>query len=454
METASRSQSLGHHLETAIAFCAAIAVLVLSNLGRIPNTIADFLIARITWAHMALGLVFLAAWQPCFSAFDKSMKNREPVFMVLGYILRGATLATLVLAAILYVAAVKTPPLLALPLFWSASVILVTSRVILARLMLSVPWRHRNQVLIVGTGPIGRRAWRHIRTMHHRSSSVVGFADINAPQSTTYPEITSKYLGDIKDMEKIVLNNIVDTVVIALPAKSCYQVIEDLLPICESVGIDDGNTLPFNLPTRENGLTARILKRALDLAVAIPASIVLFPIGLLIAATVRLDSPGTALFKQRRYGYRRREFTLLKFRTMVADAEQLMNSLEDRNERDGPIFKIKNDHRITRVGRFLRRTSLDELPQLINVLSGSMSLVGPRPMSIRDVPLLSSSFSMRRFRVKPGITGLWQVSGRSNLTFDQWIAMDFRYIDNWSIKLDLSILLRTIPAVLKGTGAM
>jgi lipopolysaccharide/colanic/teichoic acid biosynthesis glycosyltransferase len=139
---------------------------------------------------------------------------------------------------------------------------------------------------------------------------------------------------------------------------------------------------------------------------------------------------------------------------MVVDAEQRMNEVEPLNEANGPIFKIKNDPRITPIGRILRKTSLDELPQLWNVLSGQMSLVGPRPMSLRDVALFGQSHLMRRFSVKPGITGLWQVSGRSNTSFDHWISMDFRYIDQWSFWLDLSILARTLPVVLKGSGAM
>jgi lipopolysaccharide/colanic/teichoic acid biosynthesis glycosyltransferase len=142
-----------------------------------------------------------------------------------------------------------------------------------------------------------------------------------------------------------------------------------------------------------------------------------------------------------------------KFRSMVVNAPDLMASLESKNEAKGPIFKIKDDPRITPVGRFLRRTSLDELPQLWNVLLGDMSLVGPRPMSVRDVSLFTEAQLMRRFSVRPGITGSWQVAGRSSLSFDQWVALDFTYIDQWSLSLDLKILAKTVPAVLKRSGA-
>ena len=142
-----------------------------------------------------------------------------------------------------------------------------------------------------------------------------------------------------------------------------------------------------------------------------------------------------------------------KFRTMVPNAEVLQKLLESQNEAIGPAFKIRNDPRVTAVGRFLRKTSLDELPQLINVLRGDMSLVGPRPMAVRDVQLFDQAWFMRRFSAPPGMTGLWQVSGRSNLGFDDWVTLDLKYIDEWSLALDMKILAKTIPTVLRGVGA-
>jgi lipopolysaccharide/colanic/teichoic acid biosynthesis glycosyltransferase len=163
---------------------------------------------------------------------------------------------------------------------------------------------------------------------------------------------------------------------------------------------------------------------------------------------------GPILFNQERYGRNRHRFKMYKFRTMVNRAEELQTFLEQRNEVRGPVFKIRNDPRVTRLGMLLRRTSLDELPQLVNVLKGEMSLVGPRPLPGRDVSRFEEASLMRRFCVVPGLTGLWQVTARSSIKFEDWVRHDFEYIDNWSLKLDFQILAKTIPAVLKGVGAV
>jgi lipopolysaccharide/colanic/teichoic acid biosynthesis glycosyltransferase len=156
---------------------------------------------------------------------------------------------------------------------------------------------------------------------------------------------------------------------------------------------------------------------------------------------------------QKRLGLNKRRFGVFKFRTMVVDAEQKIKEIAHLNEVSGPVFKIKNDPRIFRVGRLLRRTSIDELPQLLNVFLGDMSLVGPRPLPVRDYEGFNEDWQRRRFSVKPGITCLWQVKGRSEIPFEQWMELDLQYIDKWSLWLDLKILLRTIPAVLRGSGA-
>jgi len=179
----------------------------------------------------------------------------------------------------------------------------------------------------------------------------------------------------------------------------------------------------------------------------------LFPLLLLIALLIRLDSPGPVLYRQTRVGLNGRRFRFYKFRSMVQGADVLKADLSAQNRMNGPVFKMEKDPRVTRVGRLLRKTSLDELPQLFNVLKGDMSLVGPRPNLPEEVAQYKG-WQRRRLSMKPGITGLWQVSGRNLIDFNEWMKLDLEYIDSWSLGLDLKILLKTIPTVLRGKGAM
>lgn len=195
----------------------------------------------------------------------------------------------------------------------------------------------------------------------------------------------------------------------------------------------------------------RVAKRALDVIVALAALVLLAPVMLAVMVAVRLDSPGPVLFRQRRCGWGERDFDMLKFRSMVDGADNLVIDLRDQNEADGLLFKIREDPRITRVGRFIRRTSLDELPQLINVLRGDMSLVGPRPL-----PVAKEQFddqARMRHAVRPGVTGYWQVSGRTGVGYREMIELDLRYINEASLARDLSVLVRTVPAVLSSRNA-
>jgi exopolysaccharide biosynthesis polyprenyl glycosylphosphotransferase len=330
----------------------------------------------------------------------------------------------------------------------------------------------KRRVLIVGTGPQALRIFRYVRTELYSSHSLLGFID-SANKSLTPGEVESLFLGTLSTLETILLKNIVDEVIIALPARSCYPDIEETVEICARVGVEvkfpndlfpgsavtgkqrdsrkEGEMIALKPAAHDSRL---IVKRVLDIVFAALALVVLSPLMLLIALLIKADSSGPVFFCQDRYGLGRRRFRMFKFRTMVVDAEAKLPEVEVLNEATGPIFKVRNDPRITRVGAFLRRSSLDELPQFMNVLLGDMSLVGPRPMSVRDVSLFTEAWLMRRFSVKPGLTCIWQVSGRSNTTFSRWMELDLHYIDHWSLGLDAKILAQTIPAVLKGSGAM
>jgi exopolysaccharide biosynthesis polyprenyl glycosylphosphotransferase len=265
--------------------------------------------------------------------------------------------------------------------------------------------------------------------------------------------------------------NVIDEVILAVP-RAMIPDVDKIAQACEEEGVKlcmmadvfDVHAVrtrlvalgPIPLLTLEPVAQEEwklLVKRLMDLAGTFVMLPLLLPLTGLIALAIKLDSSGPLFFAQERVGLHKRRFQMLKFRTMVAGADQLQAQVEHLNEAQGPIFKIANDPRITRVGRVLRRTSLDELPQILHVLTGEMSLVGPRPMSLRDVDLFDQGIQRKRFSVKPGLTCLWQISGRSNLPFSKWLELDLDYIEHWSLSQDLKILFKTIPAVLSGRGA-
>jgi lipopolysaccharide/colanic/teichoic acid biosynthesis glycosyltransferase len=194
------------------------------------------------------------------------------------------------------------------------------------------------------------------------------------------------------------------------------------------------------------------VKRVFDISVGLLVLILGLPLWLVIGTAIKLSSPGPVFYRDRRIGLGQREFDMFKFRTMYADAAERQPELEEQNEAAGALFKIRDDPRVTSVGGVLRRFSLDEVPQVLNVLRGEMSLVGPRPLPVRDYHLLED-WHRKRYLVLPGMTGLWQISGRSTLGFDDLVRLDFYYLENWSIWLDISILVKTVPAVLISRGA-
>ena len=199
---------------------------------------------------------------------------------------------------------------------------------------------------------------------------------------------------------------------------------------------------------------AEACKRSLDIVACGTLLLALAPLFALVAVLIKLESPGPVFFRQQRVGLWGKSFSMWKFRSMYVDAEARKRELSDSNEQDGPIFKMKNDPRMTPIGRLLRRSSIDELPQLLNVLMGDMSLVGPRPLPTYEIDKIADTAQRRRLSVKPGLTCLWQISGRNKITsFDEWVSLDLKYIDNWSIWLDFVILLKTIPVVFLGSGA-
>jgi exopolysaccharide biosynthesis polyprenyl glycosylphosphotransferase len=451
---------------------ASVAVLG-GNLDFMPHEPADLLLERLTPRNLLLLGGFIALWPVTFNLFglynprhvhDRRAETRR--------LLGACTVVSASLVPLLVVAASGAFDMRIIVLAWAlAAGGTFASRQLLRLPLASKGARTRRRVLIVGSGPRAYKLYRDLTDDRRSGTEVVGFVD--AERQILHPEIRARMLGTLDDLERILMHTVVDEVLIALPVKSCYEGVQSAIRVCEQEGIESkylADVFQSSLPQRplyEEAISAPVLthkvaaedgrlliKRAVDVAGAAAGLIVLAPLFLAVALAIKVNSPGPVLFGQKRFGYNKRLFRMFKFRTMVRNAETLMGEVEHLNEVSGPIFKIRKDPRITAVGRFLRNTSIDELPQLINVLRGEMSLVGPRPMSTRDVHRFDGSWLMRRFSVRPGITGLWQVSGRSELTFDEWIALDLQYIDQWSLWLDLKILLKTVPAVFRGSGAM
>jgi exopolysaccharide biosynthesis polyprenyl glycosylphosphotransferase len=353
--------------------------------------------------------------------------------------------------------------------FWAATFLaLALARTM--RSMLASGASERQRVIVVGTGPLGLRIYRELCADVLSAYYVVGFVDTTVAASS--PFMARRTLGPLEQLEDILVREHVDEVYIGLPVISHYPQIQETIRICERLGVKANYhadifatqiAKPRIETTRNFGGRvhlrvapddARLLiKRTLDVSVAAAGLAVLAPVMLAVAVAIKLTSEGPVIYGQERYGLNRRRFRMYKFRTMVADADRLQASLESRNEAAGPVFKIANDPRITPIGRFLRRSSIDELPQLFNVLRGDMSLVGPRPLPLRDVARFTRTADLRRLSVRPGLTCLWQVNGRSGIGFDEWVKLDLHYIDHWSLVLDLWILARTVPAVFRATGA-
>jgi exopolysaccharide biosynthesis polyprenyl glycosylphosphotransferase len=324
-------------------------------------------------------------------------------------------------------------------------------------------------VLIVGSGPRAWKAHQDLQADPHVSSRLLGFVDVD--DSVASAEVRRLWAGSLGELESILMRREIDEVLIALPIRSQYGEIQRAIETCWRLGIrcryladvfDHGRSTPRfedggRLKTIAMAVAPEderlILKRTIDIVCAIVGLVVSAPILAAAAAAVKLSSPGPVLFSQERHGLHKRRFRMYKLRTMYVDAEARQSELEDRNEASGPVFKIRDDPRITPVGQFLRRTSIDELPQLWNVLRGDMSVVGPRPLPVRDVQRFTEGALMRRFSVRPGVTGLWQVSARSTLEFEDWVRLDMQYIDEWSLGLDIRILALTLPAVVRGSGA-
>ncbi len=387
-------------------------------------------------------------------------------------LLNGATTAILLIMAITFF---WRPLVFSRALYVYAALLIVVFLTIerLAQRLVYARLRQRgigvDRVLIVGAGEAGRALMRNIVAQPELAYQVVGFVD-DDPEKNQSDIGRFKALGDTNQLPRLLKELAVNEVIVSLPWTAREKIIR-IMNLCQRynvtakivpdlfqlslsrVAIDDVGGIPL-IAIREPqmGMVDAIIKRSMDLFFGLLLFLVSAIPMLLIAILIKLDSPGPILFKQKRLGRFGQEFIAYKFRSMREGAHEEQAALTELNEATGPLFKIRDDPRRTRVGRWIRRMSLDELPQLFNVLRGEMSMVGPRPPMPNEVEQYQE-WHKRRLDVRPGITGLAQVSGRSDLTFDETAMLDIYYIENWSPWVDIGIILKTIPTVLLARGA-
>ena len=366
------------------------------------------------------------------------------------------------------------PYLVRVTVFWALAITAIVVTRSIARRICRQHASYFQNTLVVGTGREGRLIAQRLERHPEFGLRVVGFVDSDATATVAGLEHL-RVLGTVDDLPMLVREQDIDRVIVGFPNAghrpvlrqirelNAYGVQVDVIPrfpeligpevdVHTAGGITLWSLRPFRLSR-----SSRALKRTGDLVLASFGLLFLAPFFLVAAIAIKLDSRGPVFFRQERILDGRRTFRMWKLRTMVADADRRKHEVAHlnvhvRNGGDGKMFKVENDPRITRVGRILRRYSLDELPQLLNVLAGEMSLVGPRPL-IPEEHLYVTEWRRRRLELKPGVTGLWQVNGRSNLPFEEMVALDYRYVTNWTPWLDLTLLLRTVPLVLRGSAA-
>ncbi len=389
-------------------------------------------------------------------------------------LVKATTLASFWLVIVSGAFSVRSINTVNILLFWSA----VTAAGVVSRLMLRVMLMSARRsgynyrfLLVIGANGRASEVAARIDARPELGYKIVGFvAETEATRDAWFGR--GEVVGTLDELQCVLKRERVDEMIVCLPVDSRFSDIVKIIQHARDLGVvirlmpdlqDASLFKSLHLEEfegehvvtlfREQMLLQLLAKRLVDTTISFIALIVLAPLMLVVAILIKVTSPGPVFFAQDRVGMNQRRFRIYKFRSMVVDAEARKKELQHLNEiADGPAFKMKDDPRITRIGRFIRKTSIDELPQLFNVLHGEMSLVGPRPPLPDEVKRYEWLFR-KRLSVKPGITCVWQISGRSNTTFERWMEMDNEYIENWSIWLDMKILIKTVPAVLFGRGA-
>lgn len=434
---------------------------------------------KIKVQNLLIFALLLGIWQFIFSMLGLyDSKRLSPRRAEARDVFRATTLCALVLLISSYLLHFRMVTLEFVASFWVCATVIDVSIRVAVRTWLRrrrMHGRDSRNMLIIGSNQRAIEFARSIQAQPELGYKIIGFADEQWEGVGEIEKYGWSLVCGPENLRNFIRRSVVDEVVITVPLRSYHDLAAEIAAMCEEQGIIlrilsdlfnqkrrpsmaegiDGSPVITHHAGIEEGWPM-IIKRGLDFSLSLLLLIAVAPVLLLSAILIKLTSPGPVFFVQKRIGLNKRIFNIYKFRTMVSNAEEKLKDIEHLNEVSGPVFKIKNDPRLTPIGKLLRKTSIDELPQLFNVLNGDMSLVGPRPLQLRDYELLTeggTDWQRCRFSVRPGITCLWQVSGRSSLPFHRWMELDLEYVRNWSLWLDLRILARTIPAVLRGSGA-
>lgn len=445
---------------------------LLNNTPSKFTSLYQLLLIRISLGNIIFITAMLLIWHIIFMNLKLySSRRLERSFSESKDIIKATSIGTIIffLGGKVFFVAVFTP-LFCLTFWIVSSFLTILFRVVLRYSLRKIRKSGRNlrPIIIVGTNKRALAIAKMFKKHEYLGYMIHGFIDDTIHESNKIISV----IGKLKDFDSILRHNVIDEVFITLPIKSHYESIQRIIWQAEEQGVSVRIFSNFfdTYPKEEISFSPQsfhrltvyrnchdergiFIKRLVDILISTTLLIITAPIMLLSAAAIKLTSRGPVFFVQERVGFRKRIFRIYKFRTMISNAESLKAKFDSLNEMDGPVFKIKNDPRVTRVGKWLRITSIDELPQLFNVVKGDMSMVGPRPLPLSDYQGFSEDWQRRRFSVRPGITCIWQVTGRNAISFQKWMELDMQYIDEWSIELDIKLLLKTIPAVLRGSGA-
>jgi len=454
-----------------IAYFLTLAIRDVFDLG--PLGYAEGGIFYFYTRHLWLIVITIPAWIGLMSVDGVYQDFRTKIYLeILWKVFKTGLISVLFLGSGVFLLQMEFTSRLYVGIFAATAYILIALSKAVWRWILDYTYRqgiNLVNILIVGTGPRAHEFINVVRAHANWGLEIVGLVD-DDPKLLGKKVADYEVIGRITDIPRLIREFVVDRVIFVVP-RLWLNRIENAIFYCEREGISTAITVDLYKPklaklhqTDFAGIPMIVyqtanakewqlfIKRILDVFIAITGLLLLSPLMIFIALLIKYTSKGPIFFRQVRSGLNGRKFTLYKFRSMQAGAEVRQKELAKRNEMDGPVFKIKHDPRITAVGRFMRKLSIDELPQLLNVLKGDMSLVGPRPPIPAEVEMYES-WQRRRLSMKPGLTCIWQVSGRNNIDFDRWMELDLMYIDNFSLWKDFKILFRTFFVVLTGYGA-